>query len=69
MATPASLHPDLGQQENTLLNSLLNLYEQESQIYGRILSLSKQQGDLIHADRHGAITIPIDVVSDLKQAI
>jgi hypothetical protein len=27
------------------------------------------EGDLIHADRHGAIAIPLDVVAVLKAAI
>ena len=31
--------------------------------------LSVQPGDLIHADRHGALVIPEDVIDDLYQAI
>lgn len=27
------------------------------------------QGELIHADRHGAVVIPEEVIPDLKQAI
>ena len=34
-----------------------------------IMSMSVCQGDLIHADRHGALVIPTDVVSLLKNAI
>ena len=34
-----------------------------------VMSMSVCQGDLIHADRHGALVIPTDVVSLLKNAI
>ncbi len=34
-----------------------------------IFGLTVKQGDLVHADRHGALVIPPDVVSGLKAAI
>ena len=34
-----------------------------------IFSLSIKDGDLVHADRYGALVIPPDVVDDLEQAI
>lgn len=34
-----------------------------------IFDLTVQQGELIHADRHGAIVIPDDVIGRLKRAI
>ena len=34
-----------------------------------VMNMSVCQGDLIHADRHGALVIPTDVVSLLKNAI
>ena len=34
-----------------------------------IRGLEIQQGDLVHADRHGALVIPPSVVEDLEQAI
>lgn len=35
----------------------------------RIMGMTVAQGDLIHADRHGALVIPPDVIADLKAAI
>ncbi|MEL7098774.1 MAG: RraA family protein [Pseudomonadota bacterium] len=35
----------------------------------RIFALDIREGDLIHADRHGAVVIPPEVVPDLGQAI
>ena len=35
----------------------------------RIFGMTVAQGDLIHADRHGAVVIPIDIVSALATAI
>jgi regulator of RNase E activity RraA len=35
----------------------------------RIMGLTVQQGDLVHADRHGAVVIPAEVVPDLSAAI
>lgn len=34
-----------------------------------IMGMRVAQGELIHADRHGALVIPFDVVPDLKRAI
>jgi regulator of RNase E activity RraA len=34
-----------------------------------VMNMSVCQGDLIHADRHGALVIPTGVVSLLKNAI
>ncbi|MBG6147754.1 regulator of RNase E activity RraA [Labrenzia sp. EL_159] len=34
-----------------------------------ILGMRVAQGELVHADRHGALVIPAEVVSDLKEAI
>jgi regulator of RNase E activity RraA len=34
-----------------------------------IMGLEVRQGELIHADRHGALVIPEEVIPDLKQAI
>lgn len=34
-----------------------------------IFGLSVEQGELIHADRHGALVVPTDVLSGLKAAI
>lgn len=34
-----------------------------------ILGMQVAQGELIHADRHGALVIPSEVIADLKQAI
>lgn len=34
-----------------------------------IFGLDVAQGDLIHADRHGAVVIPVDVLDDLSAAI
>jgi len=34
-----------------------------------IMGMRVAQGELIHADRHGAIVIPAEVIPDLKQAI
>lgn len=34
-----------------------------------IFGMRVAQGDLIHADRHGALVIPPDILSDLKSAI
>lgn len=34
-----------------------------------VFGLSVRQGDLIHADRHGAIVIPPDVIDGLEEAI
>jgi regulator of RNase E activity RraA len=35
----------------------------------RVLGLEVRQGDLIHADRHGAVVVPPEVISDLAKAI
>jgi regulator of RNase E activity RraA len=35
----------------------------------RVLGLEVSQGDLIHADRHGAVIVPPEVISDLAKAI
>jgi regulator of RNase E activity RraA len=35
----------------------------------RVLGLEVRQGDLIHADRHGAVVIPVDVIDGLESAI
>lgn len=34
-----------------------------------IFDLKVEQGELIHADRHGALVIPCEVIPDLKEAI
>ena len=34
-----------------------------------VMGLKVVQDDLIHADRHGALVIPCEVISDLKRAI
>ena len=34
-----------------------------------VMGVKVSQDDLIHADRHGALVIPSDAISDLKQAI
>ena len=34
-----------------------------------VFGLAVEQGDLIHADRHGALVIPLEVVSSLQSAI
>ncbi|ASP23335.1 acyltransferase (plasmid) [Antarctobacter heliothermus] len=34
-----------------------------------IMGMRVAQGELIHADRHGALVIPFDVIPDLKRAI
>ena len=34
-----------------------------------VFGLSVEQGDLIHADRHGALVIPTEVISSLQNAI
>ena len=34
-----------------------------------IMDIGINQGELVHADRHGAIVIPQDAISDLKRAI
>ena len=34
-----------------------------------IFGLSINDGDLVHADRHGALVIPPEVVDELEQAI
>ena len=34
-----------------------------------VLGITVTQGELIHADRHGALVIPQDVIADLKSAI
>lgn len=34
-----------------------------------VFGLAVRQGDLIHADRHGALVIPTDVIASLKSAI
>jgi regulator of RNase E activity RraA len=35
----------------------------------RVLGLEVRQGDLVHADRHGAVVVPPEVISDLASAI
>lgn len=35
----------------------------------RLMGLEVRQGDLVHADRHGAVVVPSDVVAALGQAI
>ncbi|MDX8350328.1 RraA family protein [Cognatiyoonia sp. IB215446] len=35
----------------------------------KVFGMEVQQGDLVHADRHGALVIPPDVIPDLKAAI
>jgi regulator of RNase E activity RraA len=35
----------------------------------RVFDLDISEGDLVHADRHGALVIPPDVVGDLAAAI
>ena len=35
----------------------------------RVLGLEVRQGDLIHADRHGAVVVPPEVIGDLAKAI
>ena len=35
----------------------------------RIMGLEVRQGDLIHADRHGALVVPPEVIGDLASAI
>jgi regulator of RNase E activity RraA len=34
-----------------------------------VMNMKVRQGDLIHADRHGALVIPTDVIDVLKKAI
>ncbi|MEP0944144.1 MAG: RraA family protein [Rhizobiaceae bacterium] len=34
-----------------------------------VFGLQVEQGDLIHADRHGALVVPVEVIGDLKVAI
>ncbi len=43
MASPTTT----GRDEGVLLQRLLNLYEEERQIYGQVLELSRQQGDIV----------------------
>ena len=40
-------------------------YDQPVRIHG----LDIRAGDLVHADRHGAVVVPADVIADLKTAI
>lgn len=35
----------------------------------RVMGLEVSQGDLVHADRHGAVVVPPEVISDLASAI
>jgi regulator of RNase E activity RraA len=35
----------------------------------RIMGLAVRQGDLIHADRHGAVVVPAEVIEELEMAI
>lgn len=35
----------------------------------RVLGLEVRQGDLVHADRHGAVVVPPEVIGDLASAI
>ena len=35
----------------------------------RVMGLEVRQADLVHADRHGAVVVPPDVISSLEQAI
>jgi regulator of RNase E activity RraA len=35
----------------------------------RVFDLDIAEGDLVHADRHGALVIPPDVIADLAAAI
>ena len=35
----------------------------------RVMGLEVHQGDLIHADRHGAVVVPPEAISDLAKAI
>lgn len=35
----------------------------------RVMGLEVRQGDLIHADRHGAVVIPTDIITELAGAI
>ena len=35
----------------------------------RVMGLEVHQGDLIHADRHGAVVVPPETISDLAKAI
>lgn len=34
-----------------------------------VMGMQIEQGELVHADRHGAIVIPSEVIADLKRAI
>jgi len=47
MALQASTTLDLGGRETVLIRRLCSLYEEEIQVYGRVLTLSRQQGNLI----------------------
>lgn len=54
----ASIGPSHGFVHVTALNTPVN-----------IMGLTVRPGDLIHADRHGALVIPVDVVDQLAAAI
>lgn len=64
MALPSSTSLDARQREDILLRRLLNLYEEEAQIYHRILELSRQQGSLI---RQGLPLSQIRKVLEMKK--
>jgi regulator of RNase E activity RraA len=35
----------------------------------RVMGLEVRQGDLVHADRHGAVVVPLEVIGSLAEAI
>jgi DNA-binding transcriptional MerR regulator len=47
MAPQVTTTPDLKGREDLLLRRLLGLYQEEIQVYGQILQLSRQQGHMI----------------------
>ncbi|MCP4293671.1 MAG: hypothetical protein GY780_17730 [bacterium] len=47
MAPALSTHPENMNREQNLFRRLHGLYEEERQIYGQVLELSRQQGELV----------------------
>ena len=51
MALTSSTSPDIRHRENALVDRLTGLYQEEIQVYGQILKLSREQGTLIRNAR------------------
>jgi len=47
MASQTITSREAGKPEGVLLERLLSLYDEESQIYGQVLELSRQQGEIV----------------------